>query len=38
MFDFADFNVKLMIAYALGIIAFVLVYYVFDRSPKRSKR
>ncbi len=38
MIDVADINVKIAIAFSLVIIAFTLVYYVFYKSPKSSKR
>jgi len=38
MIDFADFNVKLMIAYALILIAGLLMYIAFyKKEPKRRK-
>ncbi len=38
MIDFADFNVKLLIATSLTLIAASLVYIAFKLSEKSSKK
>jgi hypothetical protein len=37
MIDFADFNVKLLIAYALFLIVGLLIYIAFYKGSSRQK-